>query len=78
MARAGKASAAMGGGSAVSADLIAVLVAVTDAQPRVLTIHDAAALPSGPFALEHRSLQSGLRAWVEQQTGVSLGYLEQL
>lgn len=78
MARAGKADAAKGGGGAVNADLIAVLVAVTDAQPRVLTIHDAAALPSGPFALEHRSLQSGLRAWVEQQTGVSLGYLEQL
>jgi hypothetical protein len=28
--------------------------------------------------LRHRSLQSGLRAWVEQQTGHPLGYIEQL
>lgn len=76
--RAGKAKSAASAGNAVTADLIAVLVAVTDAQPRVMTIRDAGALPSGPFALEHRSLQSGLRAWVEQQTGHPLGYLEQL
>ena len=33
---------------------------------------------SGPFEVGHRSLQSGLRAWVERQTGHPLGYLEQL
>ncbi len=65
-------------GHAIAAELIAVLVAVTDGQPRVMTIKDAAALPSGPFELGHRSLQSGLRAWVEQQTGHPLGYVEQL
>ena len=63
---------------AVSADLIAVVIAVTDGEPRVLTIGHADALPSGPFEFDHRSLQSGLRAWVERQTGHPLGYIEQL
>lgn len=62
----------------VNVDLIAVVVAVTDREPCVLTIGQANALPSGPFELGHRSLQSGLRAWVEQQTGHPLGYIEQL
>jgi len=64
--------------NAVAADLIAVLVAVTGAQPRVLTIQDASALPSGPFKMVHRSLQTGLRDWVETQTHHPLGYVEQL
>lgn len=77
----------MPGQNAVAADLIAVLVAVTGAQPRVLTVAgsrgapvgiDRPALPSGPFELRHRSLQAGLRAWVEQQTHHPLGYVEQL
>jgi hypothetical protein len=63
---------------AVSADLIAVVIAVTNGEPRVLTIGEAQALPSGPFELGHRSLQSGLRAWVERQTSLPLGYIEQL
>jgi hypothetical protein len=63
---------------AVSADLIAVVIAVTNGEPRVLTIGQAGALPSGPFELDHRSLQSGLRAWVERQTSHPLGYVEQL
>ena len=36
------------------------------------------ALPSGPFEITHRSLQSGLRAWVERQANHPLGYVEQL
>lgn len=64
--------------SGLSADLVAVLVAVTEGEPRVMTIRDGAALPSGPFELDDRSLQSGLRAWVERQTGHPLGYVEQL
>jgi hypothetical protein len=55
-----------------------VVVAVTEAEPRVLTIQGANALPSGPFEVAHRTLQSGLRAWVEQQTHHPLGYVEQL
>ncbi len=60
------------------AELIAVIVAVTDGEPRVLTIDEGRALPSGPFELAHRSLQSGMRSWVEQQTHHPLGYVEQL
>ena len=63
---------------AITADLVAVLVAVTDGEPKIMTIAKADALPSGPFEFAHRSLQSGLRAWVEAQTGHPLGYVEQL
>jgi hypothetical protein len=62
----------------VAADLVAVLVAVTEGEPRVMTVGDGNALPAGPFEPGHRSLQSGLRAWVEQQTRHPLGYVEQL
>jgi hypothetical protein len=62
----------------VAADLVAVLVAVTEGEPRVMTVGDGHALPAGPFEPGHRSLQSGLRAWVEQQTRHPLGYVEQL
>ncbi|PBB86806.1 hypothetical protein [Mesorhizobium sp. WSM3876] len=59
-------------------DLIAVVTAMTDQGPSVLTVRQGGALPSGPFELGHRSLQSGLRAWVEHQTSHQLGYIEQL
>jgi len=37
------------------------------------------ALPNGPFEPEHHaSLESGLRRWVEAQTGLDLHYVEQL
>jgi hypothetical protein len=65
-------------GSTVSVELTALLVAVTGDEPRVLTIEEGDALPSGPFASGHRSLQMGLRSWVEHQTGHPLGYVEQL
>lgn len=61
-----------------TAELIAVIVAVTEGEPRVLTIDAGQALPSGPFELSHRSLQSGMRSWVERQTHHPLGYVEQL
>ncbi len=64
--------------AAIAAELIAVIVAVTDGQPRVLTIEGGHALPSGPFEFGHRSLQAGLRSWVERQTHHPLGYVEQL
>ncbi|WP_428486273.1 NUDIX hydrolase [Rhodopila sp.] len=63
---------------AVAAELTAVIVAVTEGQPRVLTIEKGQALPSGPFEPGHRSLQAGLRSWVETQTHHPLGYVEQL
>jgi hypothetical protein len=58
--------------------LIAVIVAVTGGEPRVLTIGQGSALPSGSFESGHRSLQAGLRNWVERQTHQPLGYVEQL
>jgi hypothetical protein len=62
----------------LSAELIAVIVAVTGGEPRVLTIDGGAALPSGSFEKGQRSLQAGLRSWVERQTHQPLGYVEQL
>lgn len=62
----------------MQAELIAVLVAVTRGQARILTTHDGQALPSGPFETGHRSLQAGMRAWVEAQTHHPIGYIEQL
>ncbi len=62
----------------VQADLVAVLVAVTGGQPRLLATHNGKALPAGPFTANHRSLQASLRAWVETQTHHPLGFVEQL
>src|SRR3546814_4190300 len=63
---------------AVTAELVAVLVAVSGGQPRVLTRECSHALPAGPFESSHRSLQAALRAWVETQTHHPIGYVEQL
>lgn len=57
---------------------MAVLAAVNAGQPRVLTTCHGQALPAGPFQMVHRSLQAGLRSWVENQTQHNLGYVEQL
>lgn len=65
-------------GQAVSAELLAVIVAMVDDQPCVLTLGEVPRLPAGPLMPGHRSLQAATRAWVEEQTGRRLGYLEQL
>ncbi len=40
---------------------------------------EADALPFGPVEPErHHTLERGLRSWVEQQTGLQLGYVKQL
>jgi hypothetical protein len=59
-------------------ELSAVIVAVTQGRPRVLTVGGGEAAPSGPFQSEHRTLELGLRAWVEESTHHPLGYVEQL
>src|SRR5438093_12011257 len=68
--------------AALSIRLSAVIIAATIDQPRMLTVrlgHDPMeALPSGPLEVEHRTLEVGLRAWVERQTSQRLGYVEQL
>ncbi|MGO4571221.1 NUDIX hydrolase [Microvirga sp. 2TAF3] len=68
--------------TSLSIDLSAVIVAATAEEPRVLTLPFGSepldSLPSGPLQSEHRTLEAGLRAWVEQQTEQKLGYVEQL
>jgi hypothetical protein len=63
-----------------SIGLSAVIIAAASYDPRVLTIRvdGAEALPSGPLEAEHRTLEIGLRNWVERQTSEHLGYVEQL
>jgi hypothetical protein len=89
----------------VATELVAVIVAVSANDPRILTIgetdeeaggsssadlphgggetggrrsDDGGTLPAGPLESGHRSLQAGLRAWVERQARHALGYVEQL
>src|SRR5271170_7667559 len=81
----GGAILASGRGAALSIGLGAVIVAASEHEPRVLTIRYAVpdnasieALPAGPLEAEHRTLELGLRSWVERQTSQRLGYVEQL
>ena len=66
----------------VSIGLSAAIVAVEGEQPSVLVVaHEGSqdALPFGPFdPARHRTLESGLRKWVGEQTRFELGYTEQL
>lgn len=66
----------------VSIGLSVAIVSVSDEWPSVLAVHRTGApdaLPFGPFdPLEHRTLESGLRSWVKEQTQLDLGYAEQL
>lgn len=66
----------------VAIGLSAVLAVVKDERPMVLCAagpDGRLALPYGPFDPEHhRTFEIGLRDWVERQTQVSLGYVEQL
>ncbi len=66
--------------------LNAAIVMVRDQQPHILVAQPGMAdpvmgdaLPFGPFAPRaHRTLEIGLREWVKRQTGIELGYVEQL
>lgn len=59
-------------------ELVAALLRVRQGVPEVMTVQKGACLPAGPFEPAHRSLQSGMRSWVERHTGVRLGHIEQL
>jgi len=64
--------------------LNAVIVAVTEEVPRILTVRGPGAgaeeaLPFGPLDPQSdRTLDRGLRRWVREQTGLDVGYVEQL
>src|SRR5712692_860124 len=70
--------------------LTAAIVAVEGEAPAILVAGDGAkgdahvgetraGLPFGPFdPLAHRTFEIGLRAWVAAQTGLTVGYVEQL
>jgi hypothetical protein len=81
----------------IAIGLDAVICAVSDHAPRVLTVRQVdhalagshqplkpgdeplPALPYGPLDPEnHSTLEKGLRQWVTEQTGMQLGYVEQL
>ena len=66
----------------VSIGLSAAILAVEGERPSVLVVaHEGTedALPFGPFdPTDHRTLESGLRKWVGEQTKFELGYTEQL
>lgn len=64
--------------NAIHSELVAVLIAVQDEAPLVLTLDHGRNLPSGPLETGHRSLQRGMRLWIEQQTQCHLGHIEQL
>ena len=69
----------------IAIGLNAVIVAVTDEVPLMLTVRHIdkgqalPALPFGPLDPDgDRTLELGLRGWVRGQTGIELGYVEQL
>ena len=67
--------------SSITVSLDAVIVAVTDDEPRLLVVDDGprAYLPSAPLDLAaDPTLELALRRGVEEQTGLDVGYVEQL
>lgn len=61
--------------------LEAVVVAVTDDRPRILTVTGTGdpLLPSGPLdAAADATLERAMRRLIDEQTGLSVGYVEQL
>ena len=70
---------------ALTVGLHAAILAVTGEEPRVLTVPEngtgrlTTALPFGPLDPDrHRTLELGLLAWVHDQAGMDLAYVEQL
>jgi len=61
--------------------LDAVIVAVTNGEPRVLVVDSGAlpALPAGPLATDSdTTLELAMRRCIAEQTGLEVGYVEQL
>lgn len=69
--------------ASIAVEINAAICAVWKDSPRVLTVPSSvpalAALPSGPFEpAVDRTIERGVRRWVREQTGLELGYVEQL
>jgi hypothetical protein len=75
---------AVGAARPIGVNLTAAIVAIAGGGPAVMRIGGkdrqfADALPSGQFDPDqHRTMESGLRRWVAEQTALRLGYVEQL
>ncbi len=69
-------------GGLVAMTLDAVIVAVSNGQPRLLVVDRggaAPALPSGPLDTERdATLELGMRRVIRAQTGIEVGYVDQL
>ncbi len=67
---------------AIALGLSAVIIAVTDEEPRVVTVQWSEGIEALPFGLldpdGHDTLSLALCDWVREQTGLELGYVEQL
>lgn len=70
--------------TSIEVGLNAAIVDLRDQIPQILIVLPtlagvAASLPAGLFnPLDHRTMEMGLRSWVRAQTGLRLGYVEQL
>ncbi|MBN2617788.1 MAG: hypothetical protein JXR64_05685 [Spirochaetales bacterium] len=63
----------------ITVDLTAVIYRIKDSEPQIMTIPSPLSLPSGAFDPEnHRTMELGLRSWVQEQTGQKLDYVEQI
>jgi hypothetical protein len=77
---------ARSGDPQIELGLNAAIVTVREGQPHIVVVRPGTAgsgawdaLPFGFFAPRaHRTLEIGLREWVKRQTGLDLGYVEQL
>jgi hypothetical protein len=67
---------------AIDVTLDAVIVAVTDDRPRILTLAGPTGpprIPSGPLDPERDiTLEQAMRRWIDELAGVGIGYAEQL
>lgn len=68
--------------ASIEIGLNAAIVSVRDEQPQILVTREGDqwdTLPYGPFTpIDHQTFDIGLRNWVRAQTGLELGYVEQL
>lgn len=70
--------------ASIEIGLNAVIVSVAGSLPQIVHVNETGddaldSLPFGPFdPIRHRTFEIGLRSWVEDQTALRLGYVEQL